>query len=321
MRVPGSLYAIVDELMTTAFITHRDCWLHDMGAHHPECPGRLGAIHDRLIAAGLDIHLQFHDAPLVEDAQLLRAHSASYVDSLRVASPQHGVVHLDPDTAMNPGTLQAAYRAAGAGVLGVDLVMRREATAAFCAVRPPGHHAERAKAMGFCFFNNVAVAAMHAIEAWGLTRVAIADFDVHHGNGTEDILSGDERVLMVGSFQHPFYPYSGTENPAPNMVNIPLPAGTRGDAFREMVDGCWLPRLRAFEPELVLVSAGFDAHYEDDMASLGLVEMDYVWVTEQLRRIAKGPAQGRIVSLLEGGYALSALGRSVVAHIKALADL
>jgi len=307
--------------MTTAFITHRDCWLHDMGAHHPECPERLGAIHDRLIAAGLDIYLQFHDAPIAEDAQLLRVHPASYIESLRAASPHQGVVHLDPDTAMSPGTLKAALRAAGAGVLGVDLVMRKEAAAVFCAVRPPGHHAERAKAMGFCFFNNVAVAAMHAIEAWGLERVAVVDFDVHHGNGTEEIFSGNDKVLMVGSFQHPFYPYSGTEQPAKNMLNVPLPAGTRGDAFREMVDACWLPRLREFAPELILVSAGFDAHYEDDMASLGLTEMDYVWVTEQLRRVARNCAAGRIVSLLEGGYSLSALGRSVAAHIKALADL
>ncbi len=292
-----------------------------MGAHHPECPERLGAIHDRLIAAGIDIYLQFHDAPLVEDEQLLRAHPASYIETLRETAPHQGVVHVDPDTAMSPGTLQAAMRSAGAGVLGVDLVMRKDVENAFCAVRPPGHHAERAKAMGFCFFNNVAVAALHAVEAWGLKRVAIIDFDVHHGNGTENILAGNENILMVGSFQHPFYPYCGTENPAKNMLNVPLPAGTRGDAFREMVDACWLPALRNFSPELILISAGFDAHYEDDMASLGLTEMDYVWVTEQLRRIARTSSEGRIVSLLEGGYCLSALGRSVTAHIKALADL
>ena len=307
--------------MTTAFITHRDCWKHDMGAHHPECPERLGAIQDRLIAAGLDQYLSFHDAPLAEMEQLLRVHPRDYVEHLEASSPQHGIFHLDPDTAMSPGTWQAALRAAGAGVLATDLVMRREAVNAFCAVRPPGHHAERERAMGFCFFNNVAVAARHAVEAWGLQRVAIADFDVHHGNGTEEIFAGDERVLMVGTFQHPFYPYCGTEDTAANMCNVPLKAGTRGDGFREAVDAAWMPRLREFAPEMIFISAGFDAHYEDDMASLGLVESDYAWVTERLKAVADESAQGRIVSVLEGGYALSALARSVSAHIKVLADL
>ncbi|HEY6897514.1 MAG TPA: histone deacetylase family protein [Rhodocyclaceae bacterium] len=307
--------------MTTAFITHRDCWLHDMGAHHPECPERLGAINDRLIASGLDIYLQFHDAPLVTMEQLTRVHPQPYVDSLVAASPSSGIHHVDPDTAMSPGTLKAAMRAAGAGVLGVDLVMRGEALSAFCAVRPPGHHAESGKAMGFCFFNNISVAALHAVEAWGLQRVAIIDFDVHHGNGTEQILAGHDRVVMFGSFQHPFYPYCGTENVAANMFNVPLPAGTRGEAFREMVAARWIPQLLEYQPELLLISAGFDAHYEDDMASLGLVESDYAWATEQLRMVAERCAKGRVVSMLEGGYSLSALGRSVTAHVRALADL
>jgi acetoin utilization deacetylase AcuC-like enzyme len=307
--------------MTTAFISHRDCWQHDMGSHHPECPERLGAINDRLIAAGLDLYLAFHDAPLATMDQLLRVHPRSYIESLEETSPAHGIVHVDPDTAMSPGTWKAALRSAGAGVLATDLVMRGDHPSAFCAVRPPGHHAERAKAMGFCFFNNIAVAARHGIEAWGLKRVAIVDFDVHHGNGTEQILSGDPHVLMVGTFQHPFYPYCGTEDPAPNMCNVPLRAGTRGDTFREVVSMVWMPRLREFAPELIYISAGFDAHYEDDMASLGLVESDYAWVTEQVKQVADESAKGRIVSMLEGGYSLSALGRSVAAHIKALADL
>ncbi|MDP1957333.1 MAG: histone deacetylase family protein [Rhodocyclaceae bacterium] len=307
--------------MTVAFITHRDCLLHDMGAHHPECPDRLSAIHDRLIAAGLDIYLSYHDAPQAEVEQLLRVHPQSYIDYIHASRPEHGICHLDPDTAMSPGTVQAALRAAGAGVLATDLVMKREAPSAFCSVRPPGHHAERAKSMGFCFFNNIAVAARHGVAAWGLQRVAIVDFDVHYGNGTEEIFANDERILMVGAFQHPFYPYCGTENPAPNMCNVPLPARTRGDRFREVVTDIWLPRLREFAPELIYISAGFDAHYEDDMASLGLLEADYAWVTEQLVQVAKETAQGRIVSMLEGGYALSALGRSVAAHIKALAEL
>ena len=307
--------------MTTAFITHRDCWRHDMGAHHPECPERLGAIQDRLIAAGLDIYLNHYEAPLAEIAQLQRVHPDHYIETLRLSSPQEGILHVEPDTAMCPGTWQAALRAAGAGILATDLVMRGEVPNAFCSVRPPGHHAERARAMGFCFFNNIAVAAMHALEAWNLARVAIVDFDVHHGNGTEQICAGDERILMVGTFQHPFYPYCGAENPAPNMCNIPLKVGTRGDVFRQVVEEQWLPRLRSFAPEMVFVSAGFDAHYEDDMASLGLVEADFTWVTEQIMTVAAQSAGGRIVSMLEGGYALSALARSVAAHVKVLADL
>lgn len=307
--------------MTTAFITHRDCWLHDMGAHHPECPERLSAIQDRLIAAGLDLYLSFREAPLVALDQLERVHPRDYIESLARSAPEQGIVHLDPDTAMSPGTWQAALRSAGAGVLATDLVMQGEVENAFCGVRPPGHHAERARAMGFCFFNNVAIAAAHALDEYGLERVAIVDFDVHHGNGTEDIFRNDARVLMVSTFQHPFYPYCGTENPAPNMVNVPVPAGTRGDGFRQVVSDIWMPTLRGFAPQAVFVSAGFDAHYEDDMASLGLVESDYAWVTQQVKAVAAESAEGRIVSMLEGGYALSALARSVAAHIKVLADL
>lgn len=307
--------------MTTAFITHRDCWLHDMGAHHPECPERLSAISDRLIAAGLDMYLSFHDAPLATVEQITRVHPEEYVRSIADSAPESGIVHLDPDTAMSPGTWPAALRSAGAGILGVDLVMRGEAENAFCSVRPPGHHAERSRAMGFCFFNNIAIAARHALDMHGLQRVAIVDFDVHHGNGTEDIFAGDARVLMVSTFQHPFYPYSGTVAPARNMVNVPLPAGTRSDGFRQAVADAWMPALRRFSPEMLFISAGFDAHYEDDMASLGLVEADYAWVTQQIKAIAGETAKGRIVSMLEGGYALSSLGRSVTIHIKVLADL
>ncbi len=292
-----------------------------MGTHHPECPARLDAINDRMIAAGLDIYLEYHDAPMARMEELLRAHSRRHIETIEDSEPQHGIVHLDADTAMGPGTWKAALRSAGSGVLATDLVMQGKVATAFCSVRPPGHHAERSRPMGFCFFNNIAVAAMHAIEVWGVQRVAIVDFDVHHGNGTENIFAGNGKVLMVGTFQHPFYPYCGTEHPAANMVNVPLPAGTHGDVFRQVVSDIWMPRLREFAPELIYISAGFDAHYEDDMASLGLLESDYAWVTQQIKDVAALSAQGRIVSMLEGGYALSALGRSVVAHVKVLADL
>jgi len=305
----------------TAFITHRDCHLHDMGSYHPEAPERLSAISDHLIAQGLDAYFTYHDAPLATFQQLKRVHTAAHLERLKRASPDLGIVHLDPDTAMNRHTWQAAMRAAGAGVLAVDLVLSGQAANAFCAVRPPGHHAERASAMGFCFFNNIAVAAAHALAAHNLARVAVIDFDVHHGNGTEDCFRGDQRVLMVSTFQHPFYPYSGTESPAANMVNVPLPRGTDGEEFRRVVSDLWMPRLREFQPEMLFISAGFDAHYEDEMGGLRLLEQDYAWVTGQLKELADDCAHGRIVSILEGGYSLSALARSVAAHIRVLAEL
>jgi len=303
----------------TAFITHPDCWLHDMGAGHPESPDRLSAIRDRMIASGLDQYVSSFEAPQATIEQLQLAHSPDYIRELFESAPERGIVHLDPDTAMCPHTLKAALRAAGAGIMATDMVMHGQVNTAFCAVRPPGHHAESARAMGFCFFNNVAVAARHALEVHGLERVAIVDFDVHHGNGTEDIFSGDERVLMVSFFQHPFYPYSGTRNPGGNMRNTPLPAATRGDAVRELVERSWLPALEEHRPQMLFISAGFDAHYEDDMASMGLFDADYAWITDRLRGFADMHCEGRIVSMLEGGYALSALGRSAVLHVKALA--
>lgn len=309
------------KVTSTAFISHRDCHLHDMGSYHPESPARLSAISDHMIAQGLDHYFAFYDAPLASFEQLLRVHSAFHLERLKRNSPALGIVHLDPDTAMNPHTWNAALRSAGAGVLGVDLVMSREVQNAFCAVRPPGHHAERANAMGFCFFNNIAVAAAHALKAHGLSRVAVIDFDVHHGNGTEDCFKNNEQVLMISMFQHPFYPYSGTDHPAPNMLNVPLPSGTNSDEFRQMVNEVWLPRLREFKPEFIFISAGFDAHHEDDLGGMKLHERDFSWVSEQLKQVADETAQGRIVSMLEGGYVLSALARCVTAHIKVLAGL
>lgn len=291
--------------------------LHEMGAHHPEQPARLDAISDRLISSGLDMVLRHYEAPEAQREHLLRVHDGAYVDGVFNSSPREGLVWLDDDTAMNPYTLEAALYAAGAVILGVDLVLEGRATQAFCAVRPPGHHAERSRGMGFCFFNNVAVGAAHALEAHGLERVLIADFDVHHGNGTEDIFRGDERVLFCSTFQHPFYPHSGSETRASNIVNVPLPSRADGAAFREAVMRRWLPAIDAFEPQLVMISAGFDAHVEDDMSSLKLREADYAWITRRLCEVADHHAEGRIVSALEGGYALDALGRSVAVHIKA----
>lgn len=303
--------------MTIAFISHPECLKHEMGPH-PEQPARLTAIDDRLLACGLEMVLRHYEAPAVSRPLLERAHDTDYIESLYALSPGRGHVQLDPDTAMNPHTLQAALHAAGAAELAVDLVLAGDMKQAFCAVRPPGHHAERNRSMGFCLFNNVAIGAYHALENHGLDRVAILDFDVHHGNGTEHIVQGDERILFCSTFQHPFYPNSGAGETAANVVNTPLPAGTGGEGFRAAVTRDWLPRLAVFAPQLVLVSAGFDAHQADDMAGLNLVDADYAWVTRKLCEQAEASAGGRLVSCLEGGYELHALGRCVEAHLKAM---
>jgi acetoin utilization deacetylase AcuC-like enzyme len=302
----------------TAFITHPSCLQHEMGPGHPECPDRLTAIADQLIASGLDAHVTRYEAPRASVEQVARVHDRRYIDAIEAASPASGLRYLDPDTALNPQSVPAAFHAAGAVVHAVDLVCGGEHRNAFCAVRPPGHHAESRRAMGFCIFNSVAIGAAHALAVHGLSRVAIVDFDVHHGNGTEEMFTDDPRVLMVSTFQYPLYPYSGVDNPAPNMVNIPLSAGNGGTEFRDAVRKHWLPALDDHEPELILVSAGFDAHREDPLAGLAFVEDDYAWVTRELIDVAGRHAKGRIVSTLEGGYALSALGRSVVAHLREL---
>ncbi len=311
--------------MPTAYLSHPDCRRHDMGAGHPECPQRLDAIEDWLIGSGLDVALERHEAPSVRLSDVELAHTHGYVAQLRdtleslAASGESRAI--DPDTVANPYTWSAALRAAGAAVQATDLVIDGQVENAFCSVRPPGHHATRDQSMGFCFFNNVAIAARHALDVRGLQRVAVVDFDVHHGNGTEDILAGDERVLMVSIFQHPLYPYCGAVPKGENMINVPVPAYTRGGEIREMIEAMWMPALERFKPEMIFISAGFDAHRDDDLGQLGLVEADYEWITWRIKELAERHAQGRIVSCLEGGYHLGALARSVGVHLRVLAGV
>ena len=307
--------------MPTLYFTHPECRLHEMGSGHPECPQRLDAISDQLLASGVMPHLEERTAPAAPREALVRVHTPAYLDELERNTPAAGYYEIDPDTQLNPHSHLAALHAAGAAIAAVDAVLAGESDTAFCSVRPPGHHACPDRAMGFCLLNNVAIAARHALDHHGLQRVAIIDFDVHHGNGTEASLAGDERVLMCSFFQHPFYPFSGTGHPAANMLNLPVPAYTTGSAIKALVTEQWLPRLHAHRPELILISAGFDAHREDDLGQMGLVETDYVWITEQIMAVAREYAAGRVVSSLEGGYNLSALGRSVTAHIRALAGI
>jgi len=301
-----------------AFISHPDCLKHDAGPGHPDTPERLHAINNALLTSGLDFVIRHYDAPLVEREALDRVHTRAYLDSLYALDTSKGPVRLDDDTILSPGTLRAAERSAGAGVLGVELIMKGEASGAFCGIRPPGHHAEAGGAMGFCYFNNIAVAAAHALAVHGLERVAIVDFDVHHGNGTEAIFRNEPRVLFCSSFQHPFYPFTGDEKQTENLIDVPLPAGTGSKVFRKAISERWLPALDAFKPQFLFVSAGFDGHIADEMAHFALVEADYEWLTERLMGIARGHCDGRILSMLEGGYEPGALARSVVRHIKAM---
>ncbi|WP_226703689.1 histone deacetylase family protein [Microbulbifer elongatus] len=305
-------------MATVGVFTSPACNLHDTGENHPECPARLDAIQDQLLSSGMEYVLRFFDAPEATREQLERVHTPDYVASIFARAPSEGIEVLDEDTRMCPQSLAAALHAAGAAVDAVDKVIDGEVNSAFCSVRPPGHHAEREKAMGFCLFNNIAIGAAHARAAHSLERVAILDFDVHHGNGTEDFVAGREGYLLCSSFQSPYYPFSGTGELPANIVNTPLEAGAEGDALRDLVSNQWLPVLEKFKPQMLFISAGFDGHIEDAMAQLRFREEDYLWVTERLREFADTHCDGRIVSALEGGYALSALGRSVVAHLKGL---
>ncbi len=308
--------------MSTAIYSHPDCLRHDMGDWHPESPYRLKAIDDQLILARLEGLVERRLAPLAEVPALLRNHTEGALALVRDHLPAEGEFYpLDADTILCHASYQAALRAAGAAVAATDAVVQGELVNAFCSVRPPGHHARPGEPMGFCLFNNVAIAARHALEAHGLERVAIVDFDVHHGNGTAESFRDDPRVLMASFFQHPFYPYSEPEPVTATSVNIPVPARSGGDVVRELVREHWLPALHAHRPQMIFISAGFDAHRDDDMGGMALVEADYAWITREVMAVAREHAGGRIVSCLEGGYDLSALGRSVVAHLKVLADL
>jgi acetoin utilization deacetylase AcuC-like enzyme len=304
--------------VATALFTHPDCALHEMGSGHPESPRRLQAILAALESSGLMARLAVRDAPFAQREHLERVHDPEHVEAIFAAAPQRGYAYLDPDTSMNPKSLDAALRAAGAVVAATDAVMAGEAANAFCAVRPPGHHATPHRPMGFCIFNNVAVGAMHALEAHGLERVAVLDFDVHHGNGTEDAFHEDPRVMLCSTFQHPYYPYCGADSGNDHIVNVPLAAKTGGAGFRAAVERSWLPALERFRPQLVFVSAGFDAHRDDPLAYLELDDEDYAWVTEKLVDVAGRHAEGRVVSTLEGGYNTDALARSVVQHVSVL---
>ena len=304
--------------MTTAYISHSDCAKHITTYDHPESPRRLQAISDRLTELGLWEQLTHLQASQASQEQLLRVHSKKYVEHIFASAPKIGLMPLDPDTSMCPDSLDAALCAAGALILATNKVMELEINNAFCAVRPPGHHATAHASMGFCIFNNVAIGAAHALATYPIERAAILDFDVHHGNGTQDIFLEDNRVLYCSSHQHPHYPFSGGPAEQNNIINTPIVPGSNGTDFRAAISQDWLPAIENFKPELIYISAGFDAHKDDPLASLALDEDDFRWVTEKICELANQFSQGRIISTLEGGYELNALGRCVAAHIDVL---
>lgn len=304
--------------MQTAYITHRDCERHDMGDDHPESPLRLSAIRDYLMERQIWDLLHHVEAPKIEKKHLYRVHNRDYVDGIFKRFPSRKPQVLGEDMVSNEHTLNAALRSAGSVIAGIDLVMQGKVSNAFCAVRPPGHHAEKNRAMGFCVFSNIAVGATYAIFQHNLERVAVLDFDVHHGNGTENILQFDKRVLFCSSFQYPFYPFHLPDSSRDNVIHTPMHAGTCSDEFRAWLQQQWFPKIRDFNPQLILISAGFDAHQSDPLADVKLDERDYYWVTSEIKAIADELCEGRIVSSLEGGYERTALARSVYQHIRAL---
>lgn len=304
--------------MPVAYISHRVCQLHDMGSSHPECPARLAAIHQQFTQRGLMDELMPLQAPAIDLSLVAKAHPQSMIDHLRALSPLEGKAFIDGDTLMNPHSLEAARRAAGAAVLAVDGVLEQRFKRAFCAVRPPGHHAEAQQAMGFCLFNSIAIAALYALQQAEIERVAIIDFDVHHGNGTVDIFRDDPRVMVCSSFQYPFYPGRLQEIDRAHIINTPLAAGTDGLTYRKAIEQQWLAPLESFAPDLILVSAGFDAHRDDPLGQLALTADDYSWVTRLITDLAHRYSAGRVISLLEGGYNLDALAESCFEHVSTL---
>lgn len=307
--------------MRTAYITHADCHDHDTGPGHPESAQRLSAIEDRFIENRVWDFLKPVDAPEVTREQLLRVHTARHIDNVEASIPRTGYARLDQDTVVSPGSLAAARRSAGAAVAAVDLIMNGTYDTAFCGVRPPGHHAERDRVMGFCLYSNLAVGAAHALDAHGLERIAVLDFDVHQGNGTEDILIGDDRVLYCSVFEHPFFPFTTPPENSERVVSVPLDATAKSAQFRSAIHDHWLPALDAFEPQLIFVSAGFDAHRDDEMSHVSLTDGDFRWVAEAIMKVAQRHAQGRVISALEGGYEIHSLARCVEAHVRVLMGL
>lgn len=307
--------------MVTALISHPDCRLHEMGPSHPECPQRIDVINDRLLAMRLLDVLAQYDPPSVTDEQLLRVHTRHYLDWLAQRVPQTGLFDIDLDTKMNSKTLIAARLAAGAAILATDLVLSGRAENAFCNIRPPGHHATIDRSMGFCFNNNVAVGAAHALAEHGLNRVAILDFDVHHGNGTDVIFEHEPRVLVCSLFQKDLYPFSEGHGHTAAGINVALPAFSSSEDMRTAVEEVWLPALNDFKPEMVFVSAGFDAHAQDDISDLRFSDGDFNWLTEQVLAVAATHSEGRLVSVLEGGYDLDSLARCAANHVRGLAGV
>lgn len=310
--------SVVRTAMSIAIISHPHCELHNAGEYHPEQPARFKVIQAALESYHFKAPVCFLTAPLATHDDLLRAHELDYVDWIFSIAPQEGSISIDADTVMNAHTLGAALRAAGAVMMAVDQVMTNAVQVAFCNIRPPGHHAEPTKAMGFCFFNNVALGVQYAKAVYGLKRIAIIDFDVHHGNGTQAIFQNDPSVLLCSSFEHPLYPGYDSEMDNDHLLALPLPAGTGGQDFRSKVEAAWFAKLAAFQPEMIFFSAGFDGHQDDPLANLSLTKSDYVWLTTHIATIARRYCHGRMISVLEGGYHLPALAECVPAHVEAM---
>lgn len=304
--------------MKTAFITHPDTLLHVMDGNHPESPARITAIKNALIKQGIYNKLSIYESSIATDAQLARVHSTEYIARIRALSPKAGLVRLDADTAMGPMSLSATLHASGAAILATDLVMQGKVNNAFCCTRPPGHHAGRANSAGFCIFNHVAIGVAHALAQHNVKRVAIIDFDVHHGDGTEDIFKHNPHVMLCSTFQHPFYPHKGFDSRTKTMINVPLAANANGEEYQRAFNQEFLPALNEFRPEIIYISAGFDAHIDDPLAGMRLTNNDYTWMTGFIKQVARQHAEGKIISILEGGYHLPALGEAVGMHITSL---